>query len=321
MKQNEQPAGLDPATGRGFDDTERSRVQALEAENATLRAQLRVASRQEGMADLASGALHNVGNVLNSVNVSVLLLKDRLRQSRVGNLVKALGLLREHKDDLARFLLEDAQGKLLAPYLETIAEHLVASQAELLREVENLEKNIDHVKEIVAVQQRYWRHCGTVETLCVAEVVEDAIRMNLAAFGRHRVELVREFEEVPPVSVEKHKILQILNNLLRNAKYALDELAPPAKRITIGISVQNQTVTIRVSDNGIGIAPENLARLFEHGFTTKPDGHGLGLHSAAQTARDMGGRLTVSSDGIGNGASFRLELPANSPTMPASQAG
>jgi signal transduction histidine kinase len=134
--------------------------------------------------------------------------------------------------------------------------------------------------------------------------------MNIGAFERHGVEVERQFSAVPPIRVDRHKVLQILINLIRNAKYALDDVERIDKKIVISISDPNERyIQIVVSDNGIGIAPENLTRIFAHGFTTREGGHGFGLHSGAIAARSMGGAITVASAGIGQGATFTLELP------------
>jgi signal transduction histidine kinase len=222
----------------------------------------------------------------------------------------ALALLREHRPDLACFLTEDPKGKLLSSYLEALADHLAAEQTEMLSEMEGLAKNVEHIKEIVAMQRNYARLCGDTEIPPPADLVEDAIRMNLGAFERHSITNIREFEDVPPVTVDKHKVLQILVNLLRNAKYGLDELGPPETRLTLRIARDGEhCVFICARENGVGIAPENLTRIIGHGFTTRRDGHGFGLHSGALAAREMGGGLTAHSDGIGEGPSFCLRLP------------
>jgi C4-dicarboxylate-specific signal transduction histidine kinase len=151
---------------------------------------------------------------------------------------------------------------------------------------------------------------GVFENLPAHRLVEDAIAMNIGAFQRHGVRVERKFSPVPLVRVDRHKVLQILINLLRNAKYALDEVTRTDKCITISVfAVNEQFVHIVVADNGIGISPENLTRIFAHGFTTREEGHGFGLHSGALAARAMGGSLSVASDGIGRGAAFTLELP------------
>ncbi len=268
-------------------------------------------SRQAGMAEVATGVLHNVGNVLNSVSVSAGLICDALKQSKLTKLRRATAMLREQNGNLAQFLTTDPKGKVLPEYLCTSSDQLASEQSEMLGEVALLSQNIEHIKEIVAMQQSYAKVSGAFEHLAPTELIEDALRMNTAAFERHRVELVREFgTALPRVNVDRHKVLQILINLIRNAKYAMDAGNPPGKRLVVRAeALQDGMVAIRVCDNGVGIAPENLVRIFGHGFTTKKDGHGFGLHSGAIAAQEMGGRLTAHSDGPGKGAEFTLELP------------
>jgi PAS domain S-box-containing protein len=305
------PAGLQVVF---LDITGRKQAeQALEK----LHKELLLASHQAGMAEVATGVLHNVGNVLNSVNVSANVIENRLRQSRVSNIGKVLALLREHRTDLSRFLTEDAKGKMLPGYLETLTDHLLAEQAEILSEMGHLTNNVEHIKEIVAMQQSYAKLCGVIETVSAADLVQDALRMNLGAFERHSITIIREFATVPLVLVDRHKVLQILVNLMRNAKYAMDELGPPEKQLIVRISLSAQgKVVISLRDNGIGIAAENLTRIFGHGFTTKRDGHGFGLHSGALAAKEMGGELLGHSEGIGKGATFSLVLPTSPGTVP-----
>jgi signal transduction histidine kinase len=152
------------------------------------------------------------------------------------------------------------------------------------------------------------------EVLPVHTLIEDALQLNMDSFARHHIAVVREYDQVPPVTVDKHKALQILVNLLRNAKHAMDDSEPNEKRLTLRIRRLNETtVAIIVTDAGVGIAPENLTRIFSHGFTTRKDGHGFGLHSAALAAQQMGGRLLAQSEGPGRGATFTLELPLAAP--------
>jgi signal transduction histidine kinase len=261
------------------------------------------------MAEVATSVLHNVGNVLNSVNVSSTLVSNQVRKSKVANLSKVVALLNEHAADLGAFLTSDPRGKQLPGYLGQLAEHLVGEQDTVLKELNLLHENIEHIKDIVVMQQSYARISGVVETVKISDLVEDALRLNLGALQRHGVEVVREFEDVPLMDVEKHKILQILVNLVRNAKYACDESPNPDKRMTLRVTKSDGHVKIAIIDNGIGIPAENLIRIFNHGFTTRKDGHGFGLHSAVLTAMELGGSLRVHSDGPGKGATFTLELP------------
>jgi len=276
-----------------------------------LNRQLMDTSRQAGMAEVATGVLHNVGNVLNSVSVSATLVADRLRRSKVDKLRQATALLREQNGRLVEFLTTDPKGKLLPEYLGTVADQLVGEQTKLITLMSSVGQHIEHIKEIVAMQQSYAKVSGIYETLPVAELVEDALRMNAAAFDRHHIDLVREFDkDIPAVCVDRHKVLQILINLFRNAKYAMAARSGNDKRIVIRVDMASpERVKITVCDNGVGIAPDHLTSIFNHGFTTKKDGHGFGLHSGANAAKEMGGTLTAHSEGPGKGAEFTLELP------------
>lgn len=276
----------------------------------TLHRRLLEVSHQAGMAEVATGVLHNVGNVLNSVNVSATLVSEMIRRSRITTVGKVSMLLNEHRADLGTYITTDVKGKLLPDLIQQLAEHLRSEQAGQLKEVESLRKHLEHIKNIVAMQQRYAKVSGLLEPVQMATLVEDALELNADAFARHGVKVVRQFAEVPRVMVDRHKILQILINLLRNGKYALDQGKGPEKLLTINIGpAALRQVRVQVKDNGIGIPPENLQRIFAHGFTTKKDGHGFGLHSCALAAKEMGGSLLAHSDGVGKGATFTLELP------------
>jgi len=277
------------------------------------------ASRVAGMAEVATGVLHNIGNVLNSVNVSVNLLAENLQNTRLGNIARLSALLHEHADDLGEFLTADPQGQRVLPYLDTLADHLTGEKQRQLVELDSLRRNVDHIKDIVGMQQEYAKVVGVVETLAPVDLVEDALRMNAAALTRHDVELVRELPPAPAVIVERPKVLQILINLIRNGKYALDEGGRQDKRLAVRLEHDDRWVRVIVSDNGIGIPTENLGRVFTHGFTTRKDGHGFGLHSSAIAAKEMGGTLRVQSDGPGRGATFILELPRAEAEAPAAE--
>ena len=267
-------------------------------------------SRYAGMAEVATGVLHNVGNVLNSVNVSGDVISERLRRSKVIELGKVAGLLTLQAADFAGFVARDPRGPHIPELISCVAEALRAEHAELLEEVESITRNIAHIKEIVSMQQGFAKGAGIVEPLSVQTLVDDAIKINSDSFGRHQISVVQAYEEVPRVLVDKHLVLQILVNLLRNAKQAIQESGLEPRRIVV--KIQNKRadfVTVAVQDTGTGIAPENLTRIFSHGFTTKKSGHGFGLHSAALAATGMGGSLDVQSDGPGTGATFLLELP------------
>lgn len=290
------------------DISERRRGQAKleKIQNELLRT-----SHLAGMAEVATSVLHNVGNVLNSVNVSTSLVSDQMKHSKLANLTRATALMRQHAANLGEFLTRDPKGAQVLPYLEQLGDHLLQEQDALLKELAALRNNVEHIRDIVAMQQNYAKLAGTVEPVQAAELIEDALRMNSGSLRRHEVQVIRDYapDQLPEVTVVRHKVLQILVNLIRNAKYACDESGRSDKRLILRAVHEGEKLKISVVDNGVGIAAENLSRLFTHGFTTRKEGHGFGLHSSLAAAKELGGALYVHSDGPGQGAVFTLELP------------
>lgn len=272
--------------------------------------ELREASRQAGMAEVATGVLHNVGNVLNSVNVAAGVLSDRLNHSKSSGVSKLSRLLAERQGDIGHFLSADERGRQVPAYLQQLSEHLEKEQADMRKELHDLMMNVEHIKEIVATQQNYARVLGVAEVVHLSEVMEDAIKIHCGAYERHGIKLVREYDSVPQTAVDKHKVMQIIINFLANAKYACDAGKKTEKTVAVRIKrVKEDRVKLEVADNGIGITPENLKRVFSQGFTTRKGGHGFGLHSGALAAKELGGNVSAESAGVGQGATFSLELP------------
>lgn len=292
--------------GISQDITERRHA---ESERETLNRQLLESSRRAGMAEVATGILHNVGNVLNSVNVSATLAVEHVRESKVSNVTKLAELLQAHADDLPAFFGSDARGAKVPEFMSSLGRELTAEQGRVVEELEHLWKKIEHIKDIISMQQSYAKVSGVAEVLELSTVIEDALRMNASSLSRHDIDVVRDYEANPTCNTERHKIVQILVNLIHNAKQACDAAGVDEKRITLRLTADDSFARIAVSDNGVGIDPDNLTRIFGHGFTTKKNGHGFGLHSGSLTAKELGGSLTAESDGPGKGATFTLSLP------------
>lgn len=267
-------------------------------------------SHQAGMAEVATDVLHNVGNVLNSVNVSATLISEKITKSEVANLKKLSDLIREHEEDIISFISEDPKGKHIPKYIAQVGEHLANEQADIVEKLQSLVKNIEHIKNIVKMQQQYAR-VSTVEVEAdLNEIIENAIQINQADLERNQIGVVRECADFGIITINRQKVLQILVNLIGNAKYALISQDNEDKTITIKSYMNGEdSIRIDVIDNGIGIAKENLKKIFTHGFTTKKHGHGFGLHSGSLGAKEIGGSLIAHSQGPGKGATFTLELP------------
>ena len=273
---------------------------------------LLASARQAGMAEIATNVLHNVGNVLNSLNVGVGVVSQRLRQSRLPGLGKAVGLLHEHADDLPRFLTQDPKGRLLPDYLQQLDGALQAEQHEVQDELGQVTKSLDHLKDIVATQQSYAGGHQVVMPVQVQDLVADALRMNAGALSRHQVSVEQDIAPLPDWPLDRHRVLQILVNLISNAKQAMDAEGATGHRLRVSARRDGDgdgPLLLSVQDEGDGIAAEHQERIFHHGFTTRAQGHGFGLHSCILAAREMGGELRVHSAGRGQGATFTLVLP------------
>lgn len=267
-------------------------------------------SRLAGIAEMATGILHNLGNALNSVNTTANLATARMRESRISSVGKVADLLAKQNGSLPEFFAKDPRGQQLPAYIATLAEHLTRERREILDELQALQANVDHIKELVAAQQQYARVSGIVDVLPASELVEIALRISESSLTRHNIRVVREVMPAPRVKVERQKALQIIGNLLNNARDSLKECERSDRQIVLGVRVSSEGRTqIYVTDNGLGITQENLTRIFNFGFTTKKQGHGFGLHSSALAAKELGGSLSAASDGPGKGATFILELP------------
>jgi signal transduction histidine kinase len=289
---------------------EAEREAAAERADA-MRSELLSVSRMAGMAEIATGVLHNVGNVLNSLNVSVAMISDQLRGSRVTGLTRSLELVDSFPGGLPAFLGTE-KGKVLPTYLSTVSKRLAEENAKVLDELDSVNRNVDHIKTIVAMQQSYARPSGVKAPVVLSELIDDALRMGESSFARHGIEVIKDYAGSVALVSDRHKLLQIMINLISNARHALKQRPVGPQRLIVCVRSTSATVTITVADTGVGIPAENLDKIFQHGFTTKDGGHGFGLHASANTARELGGSLRAASDGPGSGATFTLELPRGS---------
>jgi len=267
------------------------------------------ASRHAGMAEVATSVLHNVGNILNSVSISTMLMTDWVESSKTRGLAKAVTLLTEHLKDVAYYLVEDDRGRKLPEYLTKVSDQLNGERDKLLTELQGLNTNVKHIKDIVTMQQQLASTFGVVEEVRVKGLVEDAFKLYQNRFLKLSIKVSWDDVGGMKIVADRHKVLQILVNLVKNATEALTE-KPGEKIISLTIHrSKDGFVRFEVYDSGVGIEEKDLANIFSFGYTTKSSGHGFGLHNCANIAREMGGNLKAFSDGPGMGATFVLELP------------
>ena len=288
-------------------------LKAYLADRERYESELVKVSRRAGMAEVATGVLHNVGNVLNSVNTATQVTADRIQRMQLGHLSKASAMMSEHERDLGDFLTNDDRGKMLPGFLSRLTESLHAEQVGALEELSQLQGRVDHIRHIIEAQQSYARPGRLLTKVNLAEVIDQAIEINSCSLQNHSIDIVRDFRGRHVVECDQHVVLQVLVNLLSNAKKALRDCDHRDKRIWVTLAEAEHdgaaAAEISVRDNGVGITEENLTKIFRHGFTTRSDGHGFGLHSSSNAIRSLGGDLRVYSDGAGSGATFTVLIP------------
>ncbi len=275
--------------------------------------ELMVTAKMAGMAEVASSVLHNVGNVLNSVNVTTESLRNRVKKSKVGKLSGVCDLLNENQSDLHHFFESDPRGSKLVPYVIKLSEHLADDRGTQLEMLDSLHGHVEHITSIISQQQSNSRAERITEDVDVVELIEDSLDLAGLNVGVQGLNVTKEYEDDLPVAkADRHKTLQVLVNLLNNAFQAVQDGDSTDPMVHISVRTEGTDgVAVSVKDNGVGISEENMQSMFKHGFTTKEDGHGYGLHSSILAAKEMRGTLVVASEGVGQGATFTLTLPSS----------
>ena len=273
--------------------------------------QLLETSRMAGMAEVTTGMLHNVGNTLTSVNVSATIIGDKLRQSDTKHLIKLNKLIQQHSDNLADFFQNNPKGEKIPGFLSNLTEAIEKEHDLYQNEITSLCKHVEHIRDIISTQQNYSKVIGHKEITSPIELMDKALFLNESSILRHEITINKAYDFKDRISLESHKVLQILVNLVRNAIQATKNNNRHNREIVAYIHAHDsERIDFQIRDNGTGISKENLNRIFQHGFTTKTEGHGFGLHNSALFAKELGGSLKVYSDGPNQGASFILQLPA-----------
>ena len=273
-------------------------------------------SRRAGMAEVATGVLHNVGNALNGVNISAEVTAARVAELKVASVVRIADLLEQNRPNLPSYLGDDPQGRTVPTFLKRLGENLVGEREQIAAEIQTLQQHVEHIKWIVSKQQAYAKTAGVTEPCLPSQLMDDAIGMAGNTLEPLGIAVVREYRALPEALLQKHKVLQILVNLVSNARNALVESGRAEKRMVARVGRAGADgdgpLRLELADNGVGIAEAHMEKIFTHGFTTRDHGHGFGLHTSALAAQEMGGSLTCTSAGPGHGATFVLELPLES---------
>ncbi|UCE49960.1 MAG: PAS domain S-box protein [Phycisphaerales bacterium] len=289
------------------DITERRRT---ETKLKSAQEELLETAREVGQAEVATGVLHNAGNVLNSISVTAESIEKRVRNSKISCLSDVVKLLQDNVKELGRFMTVEERGKKIPALLANLSTELIDEQQRCLESLEALTKHVEHVGEIIQLQQSHSKAKDLLEATTVASVVEDTLEINAEVLERNGIKITKDISDLPTILLDRHKLLQIMTNLISNAAQALAESSRADKTVTIRTKeIETGRLKIEISDNGVGIPQENLTRIFEHGFTTREKGHGFGLHSTALSVGELNGSIVAHSDGPDKGATFTIELP------------
>lgn len=265
-------------------------------------------ARRAGMAEIATNVLHNVGNMLNSVNVAAHAMRVQLKESAAAGVERAASLVDEHRADLPGFLAGQ-RGEVLPRYLREVATALGKEREKLLAHLEDLRTSVDHINNVIAVQQSYAGSSVVTEPVEPAHLFEDALKLVESSFAHQPVQVCKAFQKVEAVTLDKSRLMLILVNLVTNAREAMEDVPPASRKMRVAVDAEQGKLRFQIRDSGCGIAPHDIARVFSHGFTRRSGRHGFGLHSCIVACKEMGGTLTAASEGMGRGATFTLELP------------
>jgi two-component system, NtrC family, sensor kinase len=267
-------------------------------------------ARAAGVAEVAINVLHNIGNVLNSVNVINQTNYELIKKSKTLALVKTAELLTANTDQIESYLSNDPRGKKIPELFSKLALALKEENNSLEENTYRMLNSISMMTNIISTQQQYAKTNLLQENIQLSSILDEAINIQANLIANYHVQLNRHYRKVDDISVEKAKVYQILNNLLVNAIQASHADEKISTTIDLDIHQQDNTVIFEIKDNGTGIKKEDLTKVFHHGYTTKKTGHGFGLHSCANLMSEMHGEIQATSEGIGKGACFRLIFPA-----------
>ncbi len=272
-----------------------------------------------GRLEVIDTVMHNIGNAINSVATGVDTLHgwflDNELMRRFG---KLMDLVAAHDRDWTAWLEHDAQGRQLRPFLLALVRDLTGEHEKLVGTTARVRERVRHIVDIIRTQAAFTN--GTVERKLVdlPATIKDAVKVVQESLGQRRVAIEVDCSRAPrEMVVQESRFQQMLVNLLKNAMEATDERAArleddpgwrPRIRVRACRGEQKNTLVIDVSDNGIGIDPSRFGSVFNAGYTTKKEGTGLGLHSAANFVIGSGGSIQPLSDGIGHGATLRVTL-------------
>lgn len=280
-----------------------------ERKRAALQEELIASSRRAGMAEVATGILHNVGNVMNSVNVATGLVQDQLKDNMSRSLKAAAELL-EKEEDLVCFFKNDPRAKHLPGFLAQMHKNSLSLGEQLIE----LREKVEYVNQVVAEQQAFASHADVSELVDMDILLTEVLANHRESLAQTGIQVTLRSEISFTIKTDRHRVSRVLQSLIQNSIESIQLAQPPAPKLILEILEQSEEILLSVVDNGIGIAPSNVKNIFRHGCRTS-DGNKRGnysLHQCACSMEEIGAKLTAKSEGPGSGTSFTVHLPKKS---------
>lgn len=277
----------------------------LREELARSQQQLLDNAHRSGMAEIAGGILHNIGNNLNSLNISLDLMQSTVEQSKLHGLAKANRILEDASDQLAAH----PKGSDLLAYYQGLEGFFNAEQETLQEELAKVREKINHIRQDVQEQSRYAHGDLFLEEVDISRIVKDAVSMHEGRIEKHNIQVDTLFNKLPRCRVVRIKAIQILSNLIKNGIEALCERESRRVLTITTRALDSDHFLVDISNNGPSIPENILGKIFNYGFTTHKGAGGMGLHAAANAASQMGGALKAANMECDRGCSFTLTMP------------
>ncbi len=271
--------------------------------------------RKAGIAEMTTGVLHNIGNILTTVSTSTNELRTILTRSKMEQFAMVNKMLDDERGHIPRFFQEDPKGKLIPEFLTKVARQFERESQAVYLETEKLLDKVALMAQAVSMEQSYVSSFDRKEQVDLTELMDNALSMLESSLKKRNIQVMRSYDTTPLCNLETVKLVHVITNLINNAADALNQKGPNAEGRWIKVVVRprnGEYNEIQIIDNGCGISRANMARLFEFGFTTKSTGHGFGLHSCRVTMKEMGGDITIESEGEGKGSTMTLTVPITS---------
>ena len=269
-----------------------------------------------GIVEHAISVLHNIGNAITPLAVRLQKLHQNKVDSQFSSYLQQLcSLLEQHQSDLGDFF-SSSRGQQFLPFLKQLTQTSDQQKEDELKSMDVMAHQLDHITEIIALQQKYATQQSSTEEIQISQVIDDAMEMMKPAFDKRNIIVLEEVQpELPRIQNDPNKLVQIFMNLFKNSIESIDQcLRAPVEgyqgTVKVGVgTVGVDHLHIYVKDNGQGAEPESLKRAFEFGYSTKKRGSGFGLHNCANFIRFHKGTVELTSEGIGKGATITFTLP------------